>query len=62
MGKQNKPSKKPSTKPVAGKSIDKTEDSPKPKNKFMDDDDDEFDLPIDDIDDFNSDFDDEDEF
>lgn len=65
MGKQNKPVKKSSTKPSgAGIKNSKPTDSPKPKSKFLDDDEDDFDdLPIDDIDGFDEiGFDDDDDF
>ena len=65
MGKQNKPVKKGSTKPSVGSSkSNKPADSPKPKSRFLDNEDDDFDdLPIDDIDGFDEiGFDDDDDF
>jgi hypothetical protein len=62
MGKQNNPSKKSNAKPTTDDITDEELDSPKPKSKFMDDDDDEFDMPIDDIDEFDVDYDEDDDF
>lgn len=60
MAKQNKPSKNTKAKP-ADVGEESNEDT-KPKSKFVEDDDDDFDLPLDDLGYDDADFDDDDDY